>query len=129
MTTSTELAHDLAITAIDLTRACAAHELYCVWLQRHTASLNGPAGIAGYLCRAAFAFEEEVHNLGLESPDLFTARENLSDILMASVPLPYEELRAAARTAITEADSDSKEERDETDDRLRKRHRCSTVCW
>jgi hypothetical protein len=96
------LAHDLTLTAIDLTRACAAHELYHHWLSRHSAAL-GSAGIANYLLNAALAFEEQAHPQLPSAFDPFVARENLSDLLMTSPPLSCAQLQAAVTAAIQEA--------------------------
>ena len=84
-------AQDLIITTIDLTRACCANGNYLPWLSRHSTALNGSAGIANYLANAALAFEEQAHPQLLTQFDPFDARDNLADILMASVPLTCEE--------------------------------------
>jgi hypothetical protein len=110
--TPAHFAHELAISAIDLTRNCTEHELYLAWLQRHTATLNGSAGIAHYLFLAATAFEEQAHPQYGRHFDAYVARENFADILMASLPLSSDELRAAVSTAIHEAseEDDSREQ-------------------
>jgi len=102
--TPAQVARDLAITAIDLTRACAHHELYTDWLSLNLAALNGSAGVANYFFLAALAFEDQAHPQ-LPAPyfDPFVVREDLADILMASAPLSCEELRAAVTTAINQA--------------------------
>lgn len=94
---------DLLITTIDLTRACCANGNYLPWLARHGNALNGSAGIANYLANAALAFEEQAHPQLAAQFDAFDARDNLADILMASVPLTCEELRAAVAAAIRDA--------------------------
>lgn len=103
--TPAQVAHELALTASDLTRACAAHELYFHWLCEHGIAL-GSAGIANYLLNAAFAFEEQAHALLAPTFDPFVAREDLSDILMACGPLTCEDLRSAVTAAISEAGED-----------------------
>jgi hypothetical protein len=104
--TSSQFAHDLVVTAIDLTSACAAHELYPVWLELHSTQFNGSAGIANYLCLAAVAFEEQAHPQVSTGFDPFVAREILADILIASAPLSCDELQSAVGTAISEAVAD-----------------------
>ena len=104
--TVSSLAHDLIVTAIDLTRACSEQELYTNWLALHSDALHGSAGIASYLANAALAFEEQAHPQFPALFDAFVARENLSDLLMASAPLSCEELRAAVSAAIREAEED-----------------------
>jgi hypothetical protein len=104
--TSSQLTHDLAVAAIDLTRACAAHELYSVWLELHSLQLGGSAGIANYLCLAAVAFEEQAHPQISTGFDPFVAREILADILIASAPLSCDELQSAVAIAISEAVAD-----------------------
>jgi len=96
----------LLVTAIDLTRACAAHELYLTWLSHYADALHGSAGIANYLVTAAIAFEEQAHPQLPISFDPFIARENLSDLLMGSAPLSREELRDTITTAIHDACDD-----------------------
>lgn len=104
---SVNATHDLLLTAIDLTRACCASDNYLDWLSLHSDSLHGSAGIANYFANAALAFEEQAHpHLGPDF-DVFDARDNLADILMASAPLSCEELRAAVTAAIREARLDS----------------------
>jgi hypothetical protein len=105
--TPPQLVRELAVTAIDLTRACAAHELYLPWLQIHRLALNGSAGIANYLFLAALAFEEQAHPQLPTGADVFVAREILADILMASAPLSSGELREAVRLALQEASDDT----------------------
>jgi hypothetical protein len=51
---------DLLITAIDLTRACCAHENYLAWLSIHRGALPGSADVANYFPNAAIAFEEHI---------------------------------------------------------------------
>jgi hypothetical protein len=99
------VAHDLTVTAIDLTRACAAHELYTAWLSLHSQAL-GSAGVANYLLNAAIAFEEQAHPQLASAFDPFVARENLSDLLMASPPLSCAPLQAVVSRAIQEARED-----------------------
>ena len=82
--TPAQLTRDLAITSIDLTRACAAHELYTPWLSLNLPALNGSAGVANYLFLAALAVEDQAHPQACAKFDLFVVRENLADILMAS---------------------------------------------
>ena len=53
-------AYDLLITAIDLTRACCAHELYDLWIGLYASALNGSRGIADYLFLAAVAEPEQL---------------------------------------------------------------------
>lgn len=101
-------ATDLLVTAVDLTRACAADELYLTWLTRYADALHGSAGIANYLVNAAIAFEEQAHPQLTDSFDPYIARENLSDILMASAPFSCAELQAAVTTAIHEADEEAR---------------------
>lgn len=100
------LSGDLIVTAIDLTRACAANELYLNWLVLYSTALDGSAGIAHYLATAATAFEKQRHLPLATAFDPFIARENLSDILMTSPPLGPEELQAAVTTSIEEARED-----------------------
>ena len=101
--TPAQFTHELVLSAVDLTRKCTEHELYLTWLQLHTVSLHGSAGIAQYLFLAAVALEEQAHRQASHSFDPYIARETFADILMASVPLSCEELRAAASSAICEA--------------------------
>lgn len=104
---SVNATHDLLLTAIDLTRACCASENYLSWLSRHSDALHGSAGIANYLANAALSFEEQAHpHLGPDF-DVFDARDNLADLLMASAPFSCDELRAAVTAAIREARLDS----------------------
>ena len=84
--TVSSVAHDLIVTAIDLTRACTEQELYIQWLALHSDALHGSAGIANYLANAALAFEEQAHPQFSAPFDAFVARENLSDLLMVSIP-------------------------------------------
>jgi hypothetical protein len=95
--------HVLLITMIDLTRACCANGNYLAWLSRHGKALNGSAGIANYLANGALAFEEQAHPQLPANFEAFDAPDNLADILMASVPLTCEELRAAVAAAIRDA--------------------------
>lgn len=95
--------HDLLITTIDLARACCANGNYLAWLLRHGKALNGSAGIANYLANAALAFQEQAHPQLPVPFDEYDARDNLADILMVSVPLTCEELRAAVAAAIRDA--------------------------
>jgi hypothetical protein len=98
---------DLLLTAIDLARACCANDNYLLWLSHHSDALHGSAGIANYLANAAVAFEEQAHpQIGTDF-DAFDARDNLADILMASVPLSTDKLRVAVMKAICEAKADS----------------------
>lgn len=98
---------DLLITAVDLTRACAASELYVTWLNLYADALHGSAGITNYLVNATIAFEEQAKQQLPDSLDPYIARENLSDILMASAPFSCAELQAAVTTAIHEADEEA----------------------
>jgi hypothetical protein len=100
-------AYDLLLTAIDLTRACCANDNYFPWLSRYSDALPGSAGIANYFANAALAFEEQAHPQICLEFDVFDARDNLADILMASAPLSSDELRAVIITAIREATADS----------------------
>jgi hypothetical protein len=97
---------DLLITAIDLTRACCAHENYLTWLSMHRSTLAGSAEIANYFASAAIAFEEQAHPTVFADFEAFDARDNLADILMASTPLTADELRIAVANAIREARSE-----------------------
>ncbi|MGI9072241.1 MAG: hypothetical protein ACR2JB_13230 [Bryobacteraceae bacterium] len=99
--------YDLLLTAIDLTRACCANDNYLSWLLHHSDALHGSAGIANYLANAALAFEEQAHPRIRPDFDVFDARDNLADILMASAPLSSDELRGAVSTVIREARLDS----------------------
>jgi hypothetical protein len=94
---------DLLVTAIDLTRACCAHDNYLNWLSIYRGTLAGSADIANYFASAAIAFEEQAHPTVFADFEAFDARDNLADILMASVPLTSDELRTAVATAIREA--------------------------
>ncbi|MGI8960787.1 MAG: hypothetical protein ACR2IV_13690 [Bryobacteraceae bacterium] len=85
--------YDLLLTAIDLTRACCANENYLDWLSRHSDALPGSAGIANYLANAALSFEEQAHPHLHPDFDMFDARDNLADMLMASAALSSEDLR------------------------------------
>ena len=98
--------HDLLITAIDLTRSCCAHESYPGWLSANRGTLAGSAEIANYLASAAIAFEEQAHPAVFADFEVFDARDNLADILMASAPLTSDELRAAVANAVREARSE-----------------------
>ena len=69
-------------------------------------AVHGSAGIANYLANAALAFEEQAHPQFSALFDAFVARENLSDLLMASAPSSCEELQAAVGAAIREAKED-----------------------
>ena len=104
--TVSSVAHDLIVSAIDLTRACTEQELYTQWLALHSDALHGSAGIANYLASAALAFEEQAHPQYFAPFDVFVARENLSDLLMASAPFSCEELRVGVGAAIREAKED-----------------------
>lgn len=90
----------LLLTAIDLTRACSAHEQYLEWLARYEPVLHGSLGIAHYLGLAAEALEQATPSDG-DGNDL-EAHELLADVLMNSAPLTPEELRAAAAEAVQE---------------------------
>jgi hypothetical protein len=94
---------DLLITAIDLTRACCAHENYLTWLSMHRGTLAGSTEIANYFATAAIAFEEQAHPTVFAVFEAFDARDNLADILMASAPLTSDELRTALTHAMREA--------------------------
>ncbi|MGH6682110.1 MAG: hypothetical protein ACREDL_24970 [Bradyrhizobium sp.] len=97
------VAYDLLLTAIDLTRACCANDNYLPWLSHHANALRASAGIANYVANAAFAFEEQAHLHVHPGFDIFDARDNLADILMASAPLSSDELRDAVTAAIRNA--------------------------
>ena len=99
--------HDLLLTAIDLTRACCANDQYLFWLSHHSDALHGSAGIANYFANAAAAFEEQAHPQSCPDFDVFNARDDLADILMASAPLSCDELRAAVTAAIGEAETEA----------------------
>lgn len=90
----------LLLAAIDLTRACSAHEQYLEWLARYEPVLHGSLGIAHYLGLAAEALEQATP-LDKNCNEL-EARELWADVLMISVPLTPEELRAAARETVRE---------------------------
>ncbi len=94
---------DLLVTAIDLIRACCAHDNYLNWLSIHRGTLAGSAEIAHYFASAAIAFEEQAHPTVFSDFEAFDARDNLADLLMASVPLTSDELREAIADAIREA--------------------------
>jgi hypothetical protein len=96
-------AHDLLVSAADLTRACCANDHYLGWLALYSDALHGPAGIANYLVSAALAFEEQAHPLLPAHFDAFDARDHLADTLMSSALLSCDELRTAVTTAIREA--------------------------
>ncbi len=98
---------DLLLTAIDLTRACCAHDHYLFWLSHYSDALHGSAGIANYFANAALAFEEQAHPQIYSGFDVFDARDNMADILMATAPLSSDELRAVVTAAIREAREDS----------------------
>ena len=86
--------------------ACCASDRYLIWLSHYSDAFHGSTGIANYFANAALAFEEQAHpKVGFEF-DVFDARDNLADILMASAPLSSNELRAAATPAIREANAD-----------------------
>src|SRR5947209_369429 len=104
---SVNATHDLLVTAIDLSRACCASDNYLPWLSEHSDALDGSPGIANYLANAALSFEEQAHpHLGPDF-DVFDARDNLADLVMASAPLSCDELRAAVTVTIREARLDS----------------------
>lgn len=90
----------LLLNAIDLTRACAAHEQYLEWLARYEPVLDGSLGIAHYLGLAAEALEHAA--LSDRNGNDLEAHERLADVLMNSAPLTPEELRTAATEAIEE---------------------------
>jgi hypothetical protein len=94
---------DLLITAIDLTRACCAHDHYLNSLAANRDTLAGSAGIANYFATAAIALEEQAHPTVFANFEAFDASDNLADILMASAPLSSEELQLAVTKAIREA--------------------------
>jgi hypothetical protein len=94
---------DLLVTAIDLTRACCAHDNYLSWLSIYRGTLPGSADVANYFASAAIAFEEQAHPTVFSDFEAFDARDNLADILMASAPLTSDELREAVADAIREA--------------------------
>jgi hypothetical protein len=97
---------DLLLTAIDLTRACCANDIYLAWFSRYSDALSGSAGIANHFANAALAFEEQAHPQICTDFDGFDARDDLADILMASAPLLPDDLRGAVTTAIHEAAAD-----------------------
>ena len=97
---------DMLVTAIDLTRACCAHDNYLNWLSANRDTLAGSAEIANYFATATIAFEEQAHPTVFADFEAFVARDNLADILMASTPLTADELRTAVANAIHEARSE-----------------------
>ena len=99
----TPLARELTLSAIDLTRACAAHELYVPWCAQHAQT---SAAIAQYLAAAAIELEEQLHSGPGLSADPFVARETLADFLMASAPLSPNDLTNAVQQAIADAESE-----------------------
>ena len=99
----TPLARELTLSTIDLTRACAAHELYVPWCAQHAQT---SAAIAQYLAAAAIELEEQLHSGPGLAADPFAARETLADFLMASTPLPPNELINAVQQAIADAQSE-----------------------
>ncbi|HSU60114.1 MAG TPA: hypothetical protein VLI55_12430 [Bryobacteraceae bacterium] len=101
-------AYDLLITAIDLTRACCAHELHDAWISVYSSALNGSRGIADYLFLAAIACHEQTHGGVSNGVDPFVIHESLADILVASKPLCSEELRQAVDAAVAEAQQEEK---------------------
>ena len=96
-----QFSREITLSAIDLTRACAAHELYVPWLSVNASALHGSAGIALYLFTAILAFEQQARQH--TDIDPFIARENFADFLMASAPLADVDLDAAARIALRDA--------------------------
>jgi hypothetical protein len=80
-------AYNLLITAIDLNRACCAHELHDAWISLYSSALNGSRGIADYLSLAAVACHEQSYRGASNGVDLFVIHESLADTLMASKPL------------------------------------------
>ena len=62
------LARELTLSAIDLTRACAAHELYVPWCAQHAQT---SAAIAQYLATAALELEAQLHSGPSLSADPF----------------------------------------------------------
>ncbi|HEY7208807.1 MAG TPA: hypothetical protein VH477_00930 [Bryobacteraceae bacterium] len=101
-------AYDLLITAIDLTRACCAHELYDAWIGLYSSALNSSRGIADYLSLAAVACHEQSYRSVSNGVDSFVIHESLADILMACKPLSREELQQAVRAAAKEAQQEEK---------------------
>lgn len=97
------LARELTLSAIDLTRACAAHELYVPWCAQHAQT---SAAIAQHLAAAAIELEAQLHSGPGLSADPFVARETLADFLMASAPLSPNELTNAIQQAIADAQSE-----------------------
>lgn len=82
------LTRTLLLSAIDLTRACAAQEHYFDWLASHSNALGGSAGVAYYLASAALALTEaSTFPSVAASPAALAVHESLSDILMTSPPL------------------------------------------
>lgn len=101
-------AYNLFVTAIDLTRACCAHELYDTWIGLHSRDLNGSRGIADDLFLAAVACDLKLPAGVADGADPFVVHENLADILMESKPLSREELQQAVLTAMDEAQGEEK---------------------
>jgi len=97
------LARELTLSAIDLTRACAAHELYVPWCAQPAQT---SAAIAQYLATAAIELDAQLHSGPGLSADPFVARETLADFLMASAPLSPIELTKAVEQAIDDAESE-----------------------
>jgi hypothetical protein len=89
----------ILLTAIDLTRACSAHEQYLDWLSLYEPVLHGSLGIAHYFGLAAEAYENAAAAPRRDFDEI-EARELLADELMASPPLTPEQLTAAAANAI-----------------------------
>ncbi len=93
-------ARDLSLSVVDLTRACAAHELYDPWCSRHAQS---SATIAEYITAAAIELQQQLNDTSSVDADPFVARETLADTLMATSPLSHGDLVSAVRQAIADA--------------------------
>ena len=91
---------NLLVTAVDLTRACSAHEQYLEWLALYEPVLHGSLGIANYFGLAAEAYERATQLR--RDFDNWEASELLADLLMASVPMTPEDLAAAAAQDVEE---------------------------
>ena len=78
----TPLARELTLSAIDLTRACAAHEL--LWCAQHAQT---SAAIAQYLAAATIELEEQLHSGPSLSADPSVASETLGFPNGVRIPL------------------------------------------
>ena len=94
------LAHELTLSAIDLTRACSNHEAYLTWCQEYAMD---SAQIAQYFTAATVELEEQLKSGPGLKADPFAARETLADELMTAPPMSQAQLIAAAEHAIADA--------------------------